>query len=88
MMKKAIIKGFSDNARSLCGINNVEKELENFEEIFVENGYTKETVRDYLSERQPKVVEDKDNKLDRGTVTFPYLKGFRNIQNDSFKTWG
>ena len=79
MMKKAIIKGFGDRARSLCDINNVEKELENLEEIFVENGYTKETVRDYLSERQPKVVEDKDDKLDRGTVTIPYLKGFSEI---------
>ena len=42
---------------------------------YVKNGYTKEVVLDYLSERQPKVVEDKDDKLDRGTVTVPYLKG-------------
>ena len=58
MMKKAIIKEFGVRTISLCDINNVEKELENIEDIFVENGYTKETVRDYLSERQPKDIED------------------------------
>ena len=60
-------------------ISNVEKEIEILEDIFVENGYTKETVQDYLPERQPKVVEDKDDKLDKGTVTMPYLKGFPEI---------
>ena len=34
MMKRAIIKGFGDRARSLYDINNVEKELQNLEEFF------------------------------------------------------
>ena len=29
--------------------------------------------------RQPNFVEDKDDKLDKGTVTIPYLKGFSQI---------
>ena len=79
MMKRAIVKGFGDRARSLCDENNVNEELRNFEEIFVENGYTKDKVREYLSEKQPKITEDRDEKLDRGTVIIPYLKGFSEI---------
>ena len=79
MMKRAIVKGFGDRARSLCDENNVNEELRNLEEIFVENGYTKDKIREYLSERQPKVAVERDEKLDRGTVTIPYLKGFSEI---------
>ena len=80
MMKRAIIKGFGDRARSLCDQTTIAAELQNLEDIFVENGYKKETIKEYLSERPPKTSEEREcNSLDRGTVTVPYLKGFSEI---------
>ena len=59
--------------------NNVDEELRNLENFFVDNGYTEDKIREYLSEKQPKITEGRDEKVDRGTVTIPYLKGFSEI---------
>ena len=59
MLERTIFKGLSDRARSLWDNNNVGKELENLEKIFVKNGYTQETVRGYLFQQQPKIVENR-----------------------------
>ena len=37
-------------------------------------------IKAYLKQKQPRVLEERDEgKLDRGTVTIPYLKGFSEI---------
>ena len=80
IMKKDIIEGFGDRARSLCDKDTLQEELQNLEEIFMENGYKKEKIKEYSSEKQPRIEkEEKEGKLDRGTVTIPYLKGFSEI---------
>ena len=62
MMKRAIVKGFADRARSLCDENNVNEELRNLEKIFVENGYTEEKIWEYLSEKQSKKLLKREMK--------------------------
>ena len=43
----------------------------------MENGYEKEKVKEYLSEKQTSIEkEENEDKLDRGTIIIPYLKGF------------
>ena len=44
-MKRAIIKGFADTARALCDERHFVEELHNIENVFVANGYPRETVR-------------------------------------------
>ena len=46
----------------------------------MEDGYEKEKIKEYLSEKQPRIEkEENEDELDRGTVTIPYLKGFSEI---------
>ena len=46
----------------------------------MENGYKKEKIKEYLSEKQARIErEENEDKLDRGTVIIPYLKGFSEI---------
>ena len=58
----------------------------------MEDGYEKEKIKEYLSEKQPRIEkEENEDELDRGTVTIPYLKGFsemfkRVISKDGVKT--
>ena len=44
-MERAIIKGFADRARALCDEKHLAEELHNIEDVFVANGYPRETVR-------------------------------------------
>ena len=50
--KKGVIKGYSDRARALCDPQYLQDELQNIEEVFVENGYSRREVRKAMEERQ------------------------------------
>ena len=79
-MKRAIIKGFGDRARALCDKGTINDEIQNLKEIFIENGYKEDQIIKYLSEKEPKIQEEnREDSLDRGTVTIPYIKGFSEI---------
>ena len=44
----------------------------------MENGYEKEKIKEYHSEKQPRIEKEEDtDKLDRGTATIPHLKGLQ-----------
>ena len=52
----------------------------------MENGQEKEKIKEYLSEKQPRIEkEQKEDKLDRGTVTIPFLKGFRKFSEEKYQ---
>ena len=79
-MKKCIIKGFSDRARSLCDPGYVEEELKNIENVFVANGYERETVKRYMKRKEEDTnesAESKDEECCRGMVVIPYLQESR-----------
>ena len=75
-MKRAIIKGFVDRARALCDENHLAEELHNIEDVFVANGYTRETMRRFMEQRPQQIDKrEQEEQESRGAVTIPYLKG-------------
>ena len=75
-MKRAIIKGFADRARALCDEKHRAEELHNIEDVFVANGYTRETVRRFMEQRPQQIDKrEQEERESRGVVTIPYLKG-------------
>ena len=55
-MKKAIIKGFGD--RTTCDKDILLDEPQNLDEIVMENEYKKEKIKEYLSEKQPRIERE------------------------------
>ena len=51
--KKGVIKGYGDRARALCDPQYLQSELQNIEDVFVENGYSRKEVQNAMKERQP-----------------------------------
>ena len=49
-MKRGIMKGFAERARALCDQEFLEDELQNLEDVFVANGYTRSEVKKALRE--------------------------------------
>ena len=75
-MKRAILKGFADRARALCDEKHLAEELHNIEDVFVANGYPRETVRRFLEQRPQQIDKrEQEEQESRGAVTIPYLKG-------------
>ena len=75
-MKRAIIKGFADRARALCDEKHLAEELHNIEDVFVANGYPRETVRRFMEQRPQQIDKrEQEEPESRGVVTIPYLKG-------------
>ena len=75
-MKRTIAKGFADRAKVLCDEKHLQEELKNMEDVFVANGYPRETVRRFMEQRpQPVDRTEQEERENRRTVTIPYLKG-------------
>ena len=75
-MKRAIVKGFTDGARALCDEKHLAEELNNIEDVFVANGYLRETVRRFMEQRHQQTDrKEQEEQKSRGAVTIPYLKG-------------
>ncbi|KAL9986883.1 hypothetical protein ACROYT_G001092, partial [Oculina patagonica] len=75
-MNRAIVKGFTDRARALCDEKHLAEELNNVEDVFVANGYPRETVRRFMEQRHQQTdKKEQEEQESRGTVTIPYLKG-------------
>ena len=95
-MKRAIVKGFTDRARALCDEKHLAEELNNIEDVFVANGYPRETVRRFMEQRHQQIdKKEQEEQESRGAVTIPYLKGlserFRRTANrhssSFFQAW-
>ena len=75
-MKRAIVKGFTERARALCDEKHLAEELNNIEDVFVANGYSRETVRRFMEQRHQQTdKKEQEEQESRGAVTIPYLKG-------------
>ncbi|XP_068756681.1 uncharacterized protein [Montipora capricornis] len=63
-------------ARALCDDKHLAEELQNIEDVFVANGYPRETVRRFMDPRpQQTDKREQEEQEDRGVVTITYLKG-------------
>ncbi len=72
-MKRAILKGFTDRARALCDEKHLAEELKHIKDVFVANGYPRETVRGFMEQRHQQTdKKEQEEQESRGTVTIPY----------------
>ena len=72
--------------RAPCDEKHLAEELHNSEDVFVANGYSKETVRRFMEQRPQQVEsQEQEEQESRRVVTIPYLRGlseqFRRIAN-------
>ena len=74
-IKRGVIKGYGDRARTLCDPEYLQAELDNIEAVFVENGYSKLEVQEAMKERQQRTKED-DEQETRGIVLMPNIPNF------------
>ena len=74
-IKRGVIKGYADRARSLCDEKYLEAEMKNIQDVFQDNGYTKEEIIDAMAERQHPERETEDEDI-RGIVVMPNIPGF------------
>ena len=76
--KKGVIKGYSDRARALCDPQYLRSELQNIEEIFIENGYSRKEIRKAMKEKDPTATtEDHEEEPKvRGIVSIPNIPSF------------
>ena len=93
-VKKGIIKGYGDRARALCDPQYLKTELTNIEEVFMENGFTRNEVRNAMrtkrSSDETTTVEEEEETC-RGMVLMPnipeFTTKFNNIaRKHKFKT--
>jgi len=72
--KRGVIKGYADRARTLCDPEYLQKEMENIEEVFIENGYSKTEVRRAMRERESRTRNrDEEEEEIRGIVSIPNI---------------
>ena len=50
-VKKAVIKGYADRARALCDPGYLQSELDNIIQVFEDNGYSTEEVKEAIKEK-------------------------------------
>ena len=74
--KRGVIKGYADRARSLCDAAYLEAELRNIQDVFVDNGYTKEETISAMAEKETEEERQEDEDKSRGNVVMPSIPGF------------
>ena len=74
-IKKGVIKGYADRARALCDSEYLDNEMKNIEEVFEDNGYTKEEIRDAMQETE-NIAKEGEEETKRGIVVMPNVPGF------------
>ena len=80
-IKKGIIKGYSDRARTLCDPQYLKAELDNVEAVFVENGFMRKEIQAAMAEREPRRNEGEEEETTRGVVLMPNIPQFTNKFN-------
>ena len=74
-IKKGVIKGYADQARRLCDPEYIEAEMKNIQEVFQDNGYSKDEINKAMAEREKKETNEED-KASRGVIVMPNIPGF------------
>ena len=74
-IKKGVIKGYAERARALCDPEYLNSELKNIEQVFEDNGYTKEEIRGAMRETE-KATTEEDEETIRGIVVMQNVPGF------------
>ena len=70
-MKRAVIKGFADRARALCDKKHLAVELHSMEDVYVANGYPRETVRRFMEQgTQQKDKREQEEQESRDFTIF------------------
>ena len=78
--KRGVIKGYGDKARALCDQQYLEEELKNIEDVFTENGYARQEVRNALSEtHQTRDLDRSRWQETRGIVSLQNIPKFTQI---------
>lgn len=81
-IKKGVIKGYSDRARTLCDPEYLEEEMKNIEQVFVDNGYSRKEVKNAMKEKskgQSGIEEEVETP--RGIVSMPNIPNFTREYN-------
>ena len=90
--KKGVIKGYADRARTLCDPQYLQDEMQNIEEVFMDNGYSRKEVRRAMKVRERPTTTTNDEEDDtRGTISIPNIPTFtraysRIARDHKFKT--
>ena len=75
-----MIKGYSNRARALCDEQYLELEMKNIEDVFTENGYTRQEVKKAMSETRKEKDENRsDEQKSRGIISMPNVPKFTQI---------
>ena len=80
-IKKGVIKGYSDRARTLCDQEYLQADINNnIEEVFMDNGYSKHEIQEAMKERRERTTENEEKEV-RGIVSMPNIPNFTNRFN-------
>ena len=81
-VKKAVIKGYADRARALCDPEYLQSELNNIIQVFEDNGYSAEEVKEAIKEKADNRGRDHtDNETERGIIVMPNIPNFTSQYN-------
>ena len=75
-IKRGVIKGYAERARALCDPEYLNSEMQNIEQVFEENGYSREEVKDAMKEKEKNTTEDDEEESIRGIVVMQNVPGF------------
>ena len=75
-VKRGVIKGYADRARSLCDAAYLDAELKNIQDVFRDNGYSKEEITSAMAERETEEEEENEDDRTRGIIVMPNIPGF------------
>ena len=73
-IKKGVIKGYTERAKTYCDPKYLKKELNNIMNMFQDNGYNKKEIEDAMNQEN-NTPEEEENEI-RGIVTIPNIPGF------------
>ena len=75
-IKRGVIKGYADRARSLCDEAYLEAELKNIEDVFIDNGYSREEIISAMAEKRTDEEREENEDESRGIVVMPNIPDF------------
>ena len=78
--KRAVIKGYTERARSYCDPAYLNKELENIVNVFQDNGYSKAEIKKAMKNR-PNTEGETREEPGRVIVVMPHIHGFSQRYN-------
>lgn len=74
--KRGVIKGFAERARAYCDPEYLQDELDNIIDVFEDNGYTREEVKEAMKDKPKEKVDEEEKDTIRGIVVMPNIQDF------------